>query len=52
MAKQDKTQPDRTRVKVLRFPDASVSHLSKQSGADMLADSIRKAWLQKKPRTA
>jgi hypothetical protein len=53
MSKQQKNQPERSRVKVLRFPDtSSVAQPQKQTGIDMLAESIRKSWLEKKPRTA
>jgi hypothetical protein len=52
MSKQQKTQPERNRVKVLRFPDTNTTQPSKQTGLDMLAEAIRKSWLEKKPRTA
>jgi hypothetical protein len=52
MSKPEKTQTERSRVKVLRFPDSSISQPSKQTGIDVLAEAIRKSWLEKKPKTA
>jgi len=51
MPKNERNQNGRSNVRVLHFPAPSPTPAPKNSDADELADSIRKAWTQKSSTT-
>jgi hypothetical protein len=51
MPKNERNQNGRSNVRVLHFPATSPMPTTNTSDADALADSIRKAWMQKSSAT-